>query len=62
MKMLIKKKRIKGNIPISGIFDQKTIHQNDFSYQCSKDGPDFVLGNLRIRDIKDEPYFPAKRN
>ena len=41
--------------------DQKTINCYDFCYQCSKYGPDFLFGNFRIRDCKDEPCFPEKR-
>ena len=49
-----------GKIPISGTIDKKTINHHDFHYQCSKDGPEFLFGNLKIRDCKDEPYFPTK--
>ena len=37
------------------------INPHDFCVQCDKYGPEFLFGNLRIRDCKDEPYFPAKR-
>ena len=33
---------------------------SEFYYQCSKDGSDFLFGNFRIMDSRDEPYFPAK--
>ena len=31
-------------------------------YQCSKDGPDYLFGDLRMSYIKDEPYFPGEIN
>ena len=38
----------------------KKRNQHDFCYQFSKDGPEFLFGDLRIGDIKYEPYLPAK--
>ena len=29
-------------------------------YQCSKYGPDFLFGKLKIRDSRDEQQFPRK--
>ena len=42
--------------------DQKTINQHNFCYQCSKYGTDLLVGNLRIRNIKDESFPPAKKS
>ena len=52
------KNQVKQNIPRSGKTDQQKINNNNFFYQYSKYVPDFLVRNLRIRDIKDEPYFP----
>ena len=30
---------------------------HEFSYQCSKDSPDFLFGKLRIRDCREEPLI-----
>ena len=46
-------------IPRSGVIDQETINSHELYYQCSKDGPDFLFGKLRIRDSRDETHFPA---
>ena len=54
-------KQLKGGIPRSLIIDQKTINKHDLCYQCSKDGPEFLFGNLSIGDSRGEPYFPAKK-
>ena len=35
------------------------MNNNEFCYQCSKYGPEFLFGNLKINDRIDEPYFPA---
>ena len=50
-----------GKISSSGVIDQQTMNTHYLCYQCSKYGPDFLFGNLRIRDCKDEPCFPEKR-
>ena len=45
----------------SEIIYQNKIDHNDFCYQCSKDGPDFLFGDLRIRDKKMN-YFSLQKN
>ena len=49
-------------IPTCGKIDHKTLNKNVFYYPCSKDGPDFLFGNLMIRDKIDEPFFPFKNH
>ena len=49
------------NIPRSGTIEQKPRNQHDFCYKCSKDGPEFLFGNLRIGDEKNEPFIPSKQ-
>ena len=44
----------------SGVIDQQKINPHDLCYKCSKDGPEFLFGKLRIRDYRDEPCFPSK--
>ena len=51
---------INGKIPRNGVKVQKT-NSHDLCYQISKYGPEFLFGNLKIRDCIDEPYFQAKR-
>ena len=46
---------------MNGIIDKITINHHNFCYEFSKYGPDFLLGNLRIRESKYEPCFPGKR-
>ena len=33
---------------------------HDLYHNCSKDGTDFLLEKLRIRDCRDKPCFTAK--
>ena len=50
--MFILKIKLKGTFIEVGKLIEKTTNHNDFCYQCSKDGPDHLLGNSRIRDKK----------
>ena len=52
--------KFNGNIPRSGVTDQETINARDLCYQCSKDGPNFLFGKLRIRYSRKEPHLPTK--
>ena len=49
-----------GKITRSGVIDQKKINPHDLCYRCSKDGPDFLFGKLRVRGSIDEPRFLAE--
>ena len=39
---------------------QEKINPRDSCYQCSKNIPEFLFVNLRVRDYRDELHFPAK--
>ena len=54
--------QINGKIPRIGVIDTKTISTHDLCYWCSKHGPDFLFGKLRIKDFNYEPYFPGRIN
>ena len=41
----------------AGKIDPEKINPHDVCYQCSKHGPDFLFGKLRIEDFIDEPHF-----
>ena len=47
-------------IPSSGVIDQETINPHDLCYQCSKYGPDFLFGKLRMIDFRYETCFTSK--
>ena len=53
--------QVKWNIHRSGKIDWKTTNQNYLCYQFSKDGPDHLLGNSRIRDKKMKHPPPTKK-
>ena len=42
---------------MSGLIFPETIDTHYLFYQCSKHGPDFLFGKLRIKDFNDEPHF-----
>ena len=48
------------NIPRCDIIDQKMKNIYELWYHCSKDCSNILFGCLRIRDKKDEPFFPEK--
>ena len=50
--------QINGKITSSGVINPETINPHDFFHECSKHGPDFVFGKLRIKAFSHEPYFP----
>ena len=52
--------QINGKITRSSVINQKSINNCGLCYQFSKDGTDSLFGNLRINDVKYEPYFPSK--
>ena len=53
--------QITGESPMSGVIDPETINTHDLCYQCSKHGPDCLLGKLRIQNFNDEPHFPLRQ-
>ena len=53
--------QINGKIPRSGVIDKKMINTHDLCYQCCKDSPEYLFGNLSMRDCKYEAYFLVKR-
>ena len=54
------KNKTNGEIPRSGVIDQK--NPNGLYYHCSKVGPEYLFGKLKIRDCRKKPYFPGKMN
>ena len=42
--------QINGKITRCGVIYQQTINPHGLCYQCSKDGPEFLLVKSRIRD------------
>ena len=49
-----------GKITRNDVIYQKTVNPHDLCYQCSKYGPEYLFGKLRIRDCRDKPYFSGK--
>ena len=47
-------------IPRSVVICRDTKNHHDICHQCSKDGPDFLFGKLRVRGSIDEPRFLAE--
>ena len=54
--------QVRGKILRSGTIDPRIGNTNDFCYQCSKYGSDFLFWKLRIRDKRDELFPPIKIN
>ena len=52
--------QVNWEIPSIGVIDPETINTHDLCYQCSKYGPDCLVGKLKIKDFNDEPHFPEK--
>ena len=44
------------------VIDQETITPYDLCNQCSKYGPNFLVGKLRINDFRDQSFSPSKIN
>ena len=60
MKMFIFKINLNGTFTGEEQLLKKT-NQHDFYYQCSKDGPDHLLGKLIIRGGGDETFPPTNK-
>ena len=54
------KNQINGKITSSGVIDKGKINPRGLCYQCYKDIPDYLFGELIIRYPRDEPHFAAK--
>ena len=44
-----------------GIIDPRTKNKHYLCYQCSINGIHLLVGNLKIRDKRDEPFLPTKK-
>ena len=54
--------QINGKVHRNCLINHKSINHRDLFHHCSKDGPYFLFGKLRIRDYRYEPCFPPKKS